>query len=69
MYSFCFQLDSQPHEEEEEEELVRSAEPLTSSSRFLNDDNVPRIFMEFARGYDVIPLSKEVCTGSAWDPF
>ena len=56
MYSFCFQFDSQLHEEEEEE-LVRSAALLMSSSHFLNDDNVPRIFMEFARGYYVIPLS------------
>ena len=55
MHSFCFHLEFQLHEEEEE--LVRSAEPLTSSSHFLNDDNVPRIFMEFARGYHVIPLS------------
>ena len=57
MYSFCFHLDSQPHEEEEE--LVRSAALLMSSSHFLilNNDTVPRIFMEFARGYYVIPVS------------
>ena len=55
MYSFCFHLDSQLHEEEEE--LVRSAALLMSSSHFLSNDNVPRIFMEFARGYYVIPSS------------
>ena len=77
MYSFCFQhsicFSRVSASQEEGEELVRSDSPSTSSSYFLTmTTHVPLIFMEFARGYYVVPRSsplKRLVPAQHWIPF